>query len=185
MSAASNTSNKFVVGLWDHEEVYLHAIEHIRHKGIEIYDSLTPFPVHGLEDALGYKESRLHTAGFFFGATGTTLALTFMTWVMTTNYPINFGGKPYWPVPSFIPITFELTVLFSAWGMTLTYLVRNKLWPGRVPRIYDKRTTDDRFALVFDAEKLSDSDIASIKEVCKKEGAVEVKDKVFAEGEGL
>ena len=180
-----STPNKFVVGLWDHEEVYLHAIEHIRAKGIEIYDSLTPFPVHGLEDALGYKETRLHTAGFFFGATGTTLALTFMTLVMTTNYPINFGGKPYWPLPSFIPITFELTVLFAAWGMTLTYLVRNKLWPGRVPRIYDKRITDDRFALVFDAEKISAQQISDIKSLCTKEGAVEVKDKVFAENEGL
>ena len=178
-------SNKFVVALWGHEEVYLHAIENIRSKGIKIYDSLTPFPVHGLEDALGYKESRLHTAGFFFGATGTTLALTFMTWVMTTNYPINIGGKPNFPLASFIPITFELTVLFSAWGMTLTYLVRNKLWPGRVPRIYDKRTTDDRFALVFDAETLSANDISSLKEACKKEGALEVKDKSFAENEGL
>ncbi len=185
MSATTATPNKFVVGLWDHEEVYLHAIEHIRAKGIEIYDSLTPFPVHGLEDALGYKESRLHTAGFFFGMTGTTLALVFMSWVMTTNYPINVGGKPMWPLPSFIPITFELTVLFSAWGMTLTYLVRNKLWPGRVPRIYDKRTTDDRLALVFDAEKLSAQEISDIKSLCTKEGAVEVKDKVFAENEGL
>ncbi len=185
MSATTATPNKFVVGLWDHEEVYLHAIEHIRAKGIEIYDSLTPFPVHGLEDALGYKESRLHTAGFFFGMTGTTLALVFMSWVMTTNYPINVGGKPMWPLPSFIPITFELTVLFSAWGMTLTYLVRNKLWPGRVPRIYDKRTTDDRLALVFDAEKLSAEEISNIKSLCTKEGAVEVKDKVFAENEGL
>jgi hypothetical protein len=178
-------ANKFVVALWGHEEVYLHAIENIRSKGIEIYDSLTPFAVHGLEDALGYKESRLHTAGFFFGATGTTLALTFMTWVMTTNYPINIGGKPYFPLASFIPITFELTVLFSAWGMTLTYLVRNKLWPGRVPRIYDKRTTDDRFALIFNAETLSDKDISSLKDACKKEGALEVKDKVFADNEGL
>jgi hypothetical protein len=178
-------SNKFVVALWGHEEVYLHAIENIRHKGIEIYDSLTPFPVHGLEDALGYKGTRLHTAGFFFGATGTLLALTFMTWVMTTNYPINIGGKPYWPLPSFIPITFELTVLFSAWGMTLTYLVRNKLYPGRVPRIYDKRTTDDRFALVFDAEKLSANDISSLKDALKKEGALEVKDRVFADNEEL
>lgn len=172
-------SNKFVVGLWDHEEVYLHAVEKIRAKGIEIYDSLTPFPVHGLEHALGYRDTRLHTAGFLFGATGTTLALSFMTWVMTTSYPINFGGKPNWAVPSFIPITFELTVLFSAWGMTLTYLVRNKLWPGRVPPIYDRRTTDDRFALVFEANKLSESEISAIKSVCKETGAVEVKDKVM------
>jgi len=69
--------------------------------------------------------------------------------------------------------------------MTLTYLVRNKLWPGRVPRIYDKRTTDDRFALIFNAETLSDKDISSLKDACKKEGALEVKDKVFADNEGL
>ena len=109
MSATTATPNKFVVGLCDHEEVYLHAIEHIRAKGIEIYDSLTPFPVHGLEDALGYKESRLHTAGFFFGMTGTTLALVFMSWVMTTNYPINVGGKPMWPLPSFSANTLSFT----------------------------------------------------------------------------
>jgi hypothetical protein len=175
--------NKFVLGLWDHEEVYLHAIEKIRAKGVKIYDSLTPFPVHGIEQVLGLQETRLHTAGFFFGATGTTLALSFMTWVMTTNYPIEFGGKPNWPVPSFIPITFELTVLFAAWGMTLTYLVRNKLWPGRVPRIFDVRTTDDRFALVFDAESLSDVEIAKLKGLCNENGAVEVKDRVFAENE--
>ncbi len=176
-------SNKFIVGLWDHEEVYLHAVEHIRHEGIEIYDSLTPFPVHGLDEALGLKETRLHSAGFLFGATGTTLALTFMSWVMTTNYPLDFGGKPYWPLPSFIPITFEMTVLFSAWGMTLTYLVRNKLWPGRVPRIFDTRTTDDRLALIFDAEKLSESQISNIKAMCKSQGAIDVKDKVFTENE--
>jgi hypothetical protein len=175
----SNEPNKVVIGLWDHEEVYLHAVEHIRAKGIEIYESLTPFPVHGLEDALGYRETRLHTAGFFFGATGTTLALSFMTWVMSVNYPLDIGGKPYWPLPSFIPITFELTVLFAAWGMTLTYLVRNRLWPGRVPRIYDVRTTDDRFALVFDAEKYSAEKLAEIRELCKHEGAVEIKDKEF------
>ena len=93
--AAEKESNNFILGLWDHEEVFLDAIAQVRHSGQEIYETLTPFPVHGLEHALGYRETRLHTAGFMFGATGTTLALSFMSWVMTTNYPINFGGKPY------------------------------------------------------------------------------------------
>ena len=120
-----------------------------------------------------------------FGATGTTLALSFMTWVMTTNYPINFGGKPYWPIWSFIPITFELTVLFAAVGMVLTYCVRNKLIPGYVPRIYDVRTTDDRFALVFDIEGKSADEVEKIKAMCSSNGAVEVKNRVFKENEGL
>lgn len=176
-------ANKFVVGLWDHEENFIHAAEHLTHDKVEIHETLTPFPVHGLEHALGYRETRLHTAGFLFGLTGTTLALSFMTWVMTTSYPINFGGKPYWPLPSFIPITFEMTVLFASWGMTLTYLVRNKLWPGYVPRIFDKRTTDDRFAFVFEVK--NDSDVSKYTDLCKKNGAVEVKTREFKEGETL
>ncbi|MCS6819281.1 MAG: DUF3341 domain-containing protein [Chitinophagales bacterium] len=178
-------SNKFLVGLWDHEEVFLHAAEHLTHDGVEIYETLTPFPVHGLEHALGYRDTRLHTAGFLFGITGTTLALSFMTWVMTTNYPINFGGKPYWPLPSFIPITFELTVLFASVGMVLTYCVRNRLFPGYVPRIYDPRTTDDRFAFVFDIEGKSEEEVNQLKEICRKNGAVEVKERVFKDDETL
>jgi len=183
MSAAAKQSNNFILGLWDHEEVFLHAIEHIRHDGQEIFETLTPFPVHGLEEALGYRETRLHTAGFLFGATGTTLALSFMTWVMAYNYPIDFGGKPYWPIWSFIPITFEMTVLFAAWGMVLTYCVRNKLIPGYVPRIYDVRTTDDRFALVFDIEGKPAAEVEKIKAICSSNGAVEVKNRVFKDGE--
>jgi hypothetical protein len=86
-----------------------------------------------------------------------------MSWVMVPNYPLNFGGKPNWPLPSFIPITFELTVLFASVGMVLTYCVRNKLFPGYIPRIFDKRTTDDRFALVFDIEGKTDAEVEVIK----------------------
>jgi hypothetical protein len=179
------SSNKFLVGMWDHEEVFLHAAEHLVHDGVEIHETLTPFPVHGLEHVLGYRDTRLHTAGFLFGLTGTTVALTLMTWVMTTNYAINFGGKPYFALPSFIPITFELTVLFAAWGMVLTYCVRNKLFPGYVPRIFDERTTDDRFAFVFDIDGKSETEVAKLKSICEHNGAVEVKTKIFKEGETL
>ena len=178
-------SNKFLIGMWDHEEVFVHAAEHLTHDGVQIHETLTPFPVHGLEHALGYRETRLHTAGFLFGLTGTTVALTFMSWVMASNYPINFGGKPYCPLPSFIPITFELTVLFAAVGMVLTYCVRNRLFPGYVPRIYDVRTTDDRFAIVFDIEGKSEEEVAKLKSICEHNGAVEVKTKEFKEGETL
>jgi hypothetical protein len=69
--------------------------------------------------------------------------------------------------------------------MVLTYCVRNKLFPGYVPRIYDKRTTDDRFAFVFDIEGKSEGEIEKIKALCNSNGAVEVKKRVFVENEGL
>ncbi len=175
-------TNKYVLGLYDHETTLLKAVKKIREAGVEITDALTPFPVHGLEHALGLRDTRLHTAGFMFGATGTTLALLLMTWVSTTNYPLNVGGKPFFALPSFIPITFELTVLFAGVGMVLVYMTRNKLWPGRIPRIFDPRITDDRFALTFAVtEETSDEEIAKIKSLLEETGAVEVKDREFDE----
>ena len=74
---------------------------------------------------------------------------------------------------------FELTVLFAAVGMVVTYLIRNKLWPGRVPRIFDKRTTDHLFALTFAVDNKNDEDINRIKSLLNETGAVEVNTKEF------
>lgn len=142
---------KHIVGIYDCDEKLLHACGQIRKRGIEIKDVFTPFPVHHLEHALGLKNSRLPNAAFCFGLLGTTTALTMMTWMYTFDWPINIGGKPSFPLPSFIPITFELTVLFCSFGMVFTYLFVNKLRPGYVPEIVDPRQTDDRFVVVIEA----------------------------------
>ena len=146
-------NDKYIVGLFDHEDKLVDAVRNFRKKHIEITDTLTPFPVHGLEHELGYRDTRLHVTGFMFGITGTFIALAVMTWISVSNYPLNIGGKPYWPLPSFIPITFELTVLCAAVGMVCVYCIRNGLNPFSKPRIYDERITDDRFALVFDYDE--------------------------------
>ena len=87
-----------------------------------------------------------------FGATGTLTALGFITWISTVNYPINYGGKPYFSLPAWIPITFELTVLFAAVGMTLTYLYLNRLAPVLKHRILDERITSHMFAMSFEID---------------------------------
>jgi predicted flap endonuclease-1-like 5' DNA nuclease len=175
-------NDKFLIGLFDHEDNLVSAIRAFKKAGIEITDCLTPFPLHGLEHELGYKDTRLHTAGFFFGLTGMTVALTIMTWISTSNYPLNIGGKPHFALPSFIPITFELTVLFAAVGMVIVYCIRNGLYPGNVPRIFDERITDDRFALTFEMdENLSSEKVSEIVAILNEAGAVEVKTKEFEE----
>lgn len=175
-------NDKFLVGLFDHEDNLVQAIRALKKAKIEITDCLTPFPVHGLEHELGYKDTRLHTAGFFFGLTGMTIALTIMTWVSTSNYPLNIGGKPYFALPSFIPITFELTVLYAAVGMVIVYCIRNGLFPGNVPRIFDERITDDRFALTFEfGENLDKETTSKILEILNASGAVDIKTKEFEE----
>ena len=72
-----------------------------------------------------------------------------MTWVFTRDWPIIFGGKPYWSVPAFIPITFELTVLFAAVGMVVTFYTICGLWPGVQNTTLDDRITDDKFLFGF------------------------------------
>lgn len=171
-------NKKIIYGLYDDEVILIDAVKKVRAEGLKIHDCYTPFPVHGLDDAMGLRMTRLHSAGFIFGATGTLTALTFILWVTTSNYPINYGGKPYLSLPSWIPITFELTVLFASVGMFLTYLYLNRLAPGMKAEIVDERTTSHLFAMTFEVdEHTSDNKKEEIKKVLAASGAVEVHEK--------
>jgi len=103
----ANTKD-IVYGLYNDEEDLLRAVKRARADHLEIMDVYTPFPIHGLDPLLGLAESRLHIAGFIYGALGTLTAFGGMSWIFTRDWPQIFGGKPHWPVPAFIPITFEL-----------------------------------------------------------------------------
>jgi hypothetical protein len=176
-------NNKYIVGLFDDEVTLLHAIKKIRQKGLKIDDVLTPFPIHGIDDVLGLKESRLHTVGFLVGTCGLLFAISFMIWVNTVNYPLDFGGKPYLSIPSFIPITFEFTVLTASVSMVLAFLARNGLYPGKQPRIFDERITDDMFAITFAIDNASDAQIEKITDALGEAGVVEIKKKDFNDSE--
>lgn len=145
-----DNNKNIIYGLYDDETDLLRAVKQANADHLEIEEVYSPFPVHGLDPLLGLAESRLHIAGFIYGAIGTLTAFLFMTWVFTRDWPIIFGGKPYWSVPAFIPITFELTVLFSAVGMVTTFYIISGMGPGYKPVILDKRITDDKFCIVFD-----------------------------------
>jgi len=154
--------NKEVVfGLYDDETDLLDAVRHANKDHLEIYNVYTPFPVHGLDPLLGLEESRLHIAGFIYGALGTLTAFLGMTWVFTKDWPVIFGGKPHWSVPAFIPITFELTVLFAAVGMTVTFYIINGLSPGANNPILHDRITDDKFCIAFDTHDVDEADANS------------------------
>ncbi len=171
---------KFAVACYDDEAVLFPAVEKVRHSGYKLHDVYTPFPVHGLDVALGHKESDLHVAGFCFGITGTATALSFMSWVFTKDWSINYGGKPFFALPAFIPITFELTVMFAAVGMVLTYCYLNQIMPGVKTHIFHPRQTDDLFVVAIEI-----TDPAAEHEIIdflKTTGAVETDVQVAEEG---
>lgn len=171
----ANAVNKEILyGVYDDEEILLSAVKKAKKEHLEIWDVFSPFPIHGLDPALGLAESRLHIAGFIYGAIGTLTAFLFMTWVFTRDWPMIFGGKPYWSVPSFIPITFELTVLFAAVGMVFSFYIVNGQGPGIVNPILDDRITDDKFIIAFDVNDASGEDKDGLNDFLKSTGASEV-----------
>lgn len=141
---------KFAVGCYNDEEVLFKAIRKVRGSGYKIHDVFTPFPVHGLDKELGLKDTDLHVAGFCYGITGTATALGFISWIFTKDWPINYGGKPFWTLPAMIPITFELTVLFAAVGMVLTFCYLNQIMPGVKKHVFHPRQTDDLFVVALE-----------------------------------
>ena len=150
------------------------AIDEANAQHLDIMDVFTPFPVHGLDKKMGLSESRLHIAGFIFGSLGFLTAFGFMTWVFTSDWPIIFGGKPYWSVPAFIPITFELTVLFAAIGMVVSFYTVCGLGPGVSNTVLDDRITDDKFCLAFQTNDLDSDVLENLKSFFAQTGAEEV-----------
>lgn len=141
---------KFVTGSFYDENVLFPAVKAVRKAGYKIHDVYTPFPIHGLDGAMGLRDTSLHTAGFIYGITGTTVAFSFITWVFTTDWPLNIGGKPFFALPAWIPIMFELTVLFAAVGMVLTFCYLCQLAPFVKKDHFNLRSTDDTFLMALE-----------------------------------
>ncbi len=171
---------RFVVACFDDEEVLFPAVKKVRNAGYKIKDVYTPYPVHGLDKALGMRETSLHTAGFIYGITGTTTAVSCMSWVFTKDWPLNIGGKPNLPLPAFIPITFELTVLFAAVGMVLTFCYICQMMPGVKKHHFHPRATDDLFVMVI--ECTDKTNVGDLQGFAQSAGAIEVKYEVADDG---
>ncbi len=170
----------FVVGCFDDEKTLFPAVKNTRKSGYKIHDVYTPFPVHGLDHAMGLRETSLHTAGFIYAMTGTTTALTFMSWVFTKDWPVNIGGKPHLPLPAFIPIVFELTVLFAAVGMVLTFCYLCQLAPFVRKDHFHLRSTDDLFVMPIEITEKTNAE--EVKAFLQNAGAVEVFEKEMETG---
>lgn len=169
---------KFVVGCFDDEAVLFPAVKQVRKKGYKIHDVFTPMPIHGLDAAMGLRDTSLHTAGFIYGITGTATALGFITWALTYDWPLNFGGKPFFALPAWIPITFELTVLFASVGMVLTFCYLCQLAPFVKKDHFHLRSTDDLFVMAIECtDKTNDTEVtAFLNDIGAKDISVQYKE---------
>ena len=169
---------KFIIGIYEDEDILLDAISSVKDKGVNIYEVYSPFPVHGIENKLGYKRSRLSIAAFCFGFIGLCLALTMMIGMMTIDWPMIIGGKDFLPLPVFIPVTFEMTVLLSAFGMVGTFFVVSDLKPWGIPKTFDLRSTDDKHVMAIEIEKNQMEEV-ELKKLLVSNGASETSIKLM------
>ena len=153
-------ANKFLHVIYDDDDKLLDAVKFLKKEGVYIEDVFTPFPVHGLDKALGLEPTRISIAGFLYGCIGFAFAILMMNYIMIEDWPQNIGGKPSFSfienMPAFVPIMFELTVFFSAHLMVITFYLRSRLWPFKAAENPIPETTDDKFLVqipVSDNEK--------------------------------
>ena len=142
-------ANKFLHAIYDDDDKLLYAVKYLKKEGVYIEDVFTPFPVHGLDKALGLEPTRISIAGFLYGCVGFAFAIFMMNYIMIEDWPQNIGGKPSFSfienMPAFVPIMFELTVFFSAHLMVITFYLRSRLWPFKAAENPIPETTDDKF----------------------------------------
>ena len=168
------SSSRFIHALYDDDDTLLKAVKNIRSEKYDINEVYTPFPVHGLDKALGIEETRIAIMAFIYGCIGLIVAFIMMDFIMIKDWPQNIGGKPSFSflenMPSFVPVMFEMTVFFAAHLMVITFYLRSKLWPFKKAENPNPLTTDDKFLIEIE---LNDNE-KGLTTLLKKSGAIEV-----------
>jgi len=168
-------SKKVIQAMYNDDDILMGAVKEVRAANHHIEEVYTPFPVHGLDKAMGLKETRIAITAFIYGCIGFCFAIWMMNYMMIEDWPQDIGGKPNMSyienMPAFVPIMFELTVFFSAHLMVITFYMRSRLWPFKDAENPDPRTTDDMFVMEIALEGNEDE----MSTFLTKTGAVELK----------
>ena len=168
-------AQKGTAGIWDKEAEFLKAVESVYKESKFKPIAVTPYPVHGLEELTATPRSWIPWVALIGGASGCLFGLWFTWWTSAVDWPLIVGGKPFWSLPAFIPIIFELTILFSAFGSIGALFYACGI-PHIEPPVIDKDLTCHKFAL-FISEK--DADTKSAKSLFEKVKANQIKETEF------
>jgi hypothetical protein len=154
MHAAPKPSLYGIAAEYEDAEQILTAANKAREAGYKRMDAYSPFPVHGLADAVGFKDNRLPWLIFFMGVAGTCVGIGLEYYTSVVDYPMNIGGRPLMSWPSFIPVAYECTILLAAFGAVFGMLGLNGL-PQPYHSIFNAenfdRASQDRFFLCIEA----------------------------------
>jgi hypothetical protein len=167
-------ASKVIHAIYTDDDVLMNAVKKVKAARHHIEEIYTPFPVHGLDKAMGLAPTRLAITSFLYGCVGLTVSIVMMNFIMIEDWPQDIGGKPSFSyienMPAFVPIMFELTVFFAAHLMVITFYLRSRMWPFKKAENPDPRTTDDHFLM----EIAVHGDESELTNLLKETGAVEI-----------
>ena len=153
-------SRRQLLGSFDDEKDILDATRAVREAGFSVADVYTPYAVHGLDKAMGLQPSKLPWVSLALGVLGAALKIWFEIWTSAHDWAINVGGKPFNSFEAFVPVTFEVMVLFAGMSTVAAFLIVARLYPGKKAAAPDPRVSDSRFVLVIDeTDAAFDADI--------------------------
>ncbi len=176
----SRNNCRFLIAIFEREADILAATAEVRRRGQTIADVYTPYPVHGLDKAMDLRPSRLPWVCFALGLAGASFKVWFEFWTSAVDWPINVGGKPWNSLPAFVPVTFEVMVLFAALSTVAAFLFGRRLLPGKRARLASPRVTDNEFALVIEQKDASFS-LGEVSAWLREMGASQIEERVERE----
>ena len=131
-----------ILARFDSPKSLMHAAEKVRDEGFEKFDCHSPFPIHGMDEAMGLKRSKLGYLIGFMGMSGALFGFGLQSWIHSIEYPMNISGKPIFAYPAYAIITFELMVLFSAIGAVFGMMFFNRIPRFHHPVFYSEKFSD-------------------------------------------
>ncbi len=165
----------YVAGFAEEKDLF-QAVAAVRKRDWPIVEAFTPYPVHGLDEALGLRRSRLSVACFVCGLLGVALALSCQVWTTAWDWPLNVGGQPWNSLPAFVPVMFEMMVLFAGLGLVVAWMLRCRLFPGKKPQLLLQGETDNRFVLVL-GEATPGASMPEVLNLLRNCGAVHLEER--------
>lgn len=168
--------SSFLVATFSDAETLLHAVRAVTREDFRIYDVYAPYPVHGLDAAMGVRRTRLPWVTFLVGCCALALALTFQFYTTVLDWPLNVGGKPDNSTLAFVPICFELTVLLSGLATVAALFLRARLYPGKRESLFAEGVTNDTFALVL-RKREAPFDIHRARKLLQESGADRIRER--------
>ncbi len=167
-------ASKVIHAIYTDDDILMSAVKKVKAEKFHIEEIYTPFPVHGLDKAMGLEPTRIAITAFIYGLIGLTVSIVMMNFIMIEDWPQDIGGKPSFSyienMPAFVPIMFELTVFFSAHLMVITFYLRSRMWPFKNAENPDPRTTDDHFLM----EIAVNGNEKELESLLAETGAVEI-----------